>query len=165
MLSQTLENLKKAVAKKDVVLPSAFTQFVESVGLQERVRSNTDCYLHVCPQPVKSPVGPGYLVRFLADSQSCLFWYLYLKSESKEDRVVASPDFYGTKQEKWSDDTPDPSEIVYCADSFEQFIGRFWLENEIWFDSTEQLPLKGVFRDYVDSYKRAQGKAARTKSP
>jgi hypothetical protein len=45
-------------------------------ALQERIRSNTDCYLDLYYEPLRSPLGGGYLVRFLADSQGCIFWYL-----------------------------------------------------------------------------------------
>jgi hypothetical protein len=55
-----------------------------------RVRSNTDCFLDVCSEPIRSQVGDGWLVRFLADSQGRIFWYLYLTPDGSDHAVVSS---------------------------------------------------------------------------
>ncbi len=148
-----LARLCEASARLGVKLPEAFTRFMESPGLQQRVRSNTDCFLDLCPEPVRSPLGTGYLVRFLADSQGCIFWYLYLTPDGSDHAVVSSPGFYGTEAERWQEGLPDPAKIVYCAESFEAFMCRFWLENEIWFSGWKKTPMPDVGREYIERYR------------
>ena len=93
------------------------------------------------------------MIRFLADSQGCVFWYLYLTSDGADHAVVSSPGFYGADVEQWQEDPPDPSEIVFCAESFEEFICRFWLENEIWFVGYENTPMPEIGRQYIERYR------------
>src|SRR5262249_57302143 len=132
------------------------TKRMESRTLPERSRSNSDCCRDLCPEPVRSPIGGGYLVRFLADSQGCIFWYLYLTPDGSDPAVVSSPGFYGTEAEQWQDEPPDPAEIVYSAESFEAFMCRFWLENEIWFAEYENTAMPAVGREYIERYRSKQ---------
>jgi hypothetical protein len=145
--------LREASDRLGLRLPEAFTRFMETSSLHARIRSNTDCYLDLCPQPIRSPVGGGCLVRFLADSQGCIFWYLYLTPDGSDHAVVASPDFYGTEAEQWEDEPPDPAEIVFCAESFEVFMCRFWLENEIWYAEYQGTPMPNAGREYIERYR------------
>ncbi len=145
--------LQNDLARLGLHLPAPFLRFMRDRSLQERVRSNTDCFLDLCPQPVRSPIGDGYLIRFLADSQGCVFWYLYLTLDGSDHAVVTSPDFYGTDEEQWQDEPPDASQILYVAESFETFVCRFWLENEIWFSEWEQTPMPDVGRVYIERYR------------
>ena len=93
---------------------------------------------------VPCPFGSGgYLLRFLNDQQGCVFWYLYLTSRG-EHCVVASLacldwEIAADDEEHGIPDTDDAWEdppleavTVCCAPSFETFLYRFWLENEIW---------------------------------
>jgi hypothetical protein len=139
---------------KSIRLPAAFTKLLSTPSLQQRIRSNTDCFLDLCPNVVPSSVGHGYLIRFLADSQGCIFWYTYLTEDGLDHAVVSSPDFYGIEAERWNDSEADPSAIVFCAESFESFLCRFWLENEIWFAEYEKTPLPEVGWTYIERYKR-----------
>lgn len=154
--AQALIALRQAAAILWLRLPAEFVKFMEDTSLQDRIRSNTDCYLDLCPSPVQSPVGDGYLIRFLSDSQGCIFWYLYLTADGQDHAVVASPGFYGTDAEQWEDEEPDSSEIVFSAESFEIFLCRFWLENEIWFASYEDTPMPEVGRVYIEQYRKNQ---------
>jgi len=157
-----IPELRESATKLGLRLPEAFVkfmetpelhQFMETPELHQRIRSNTDCYLDLCPEPIRSPLGGGYLVRFLTDSQGCLFWYLYLTLDGSDHAVVSSPGFYGTEEEQWQDEPPDPSEIVYCAESFEAFLCRFWLENEIWFAQYLKTPMPNVGHEYIERYR------------
>ncbi|MCS6863525.1 MAG: hypothetical protein NZS48_00420 [Gemmata sp.] len=162
-----LPKLRDAANRLGIRLPESFTRFMGSPELHQRVRSNTDCYLNLCDELVRSPIGGGWLVRFLADSQGCRFWYLYLTPDGSDHAVVSSRDFYGSETEQWQDepldpseteqwqDEPlDPSEIVYNAESFEAFMCRFWLENEIWYAASEKTPMLDVGREYIERYRR-----------
>jgi hypothetical protein len=67
--------------------------------------------------------------------------------------VVASPGFYGTEEEQWQEEPPDPAEIVFSAGSFEEFLCRFWLENEIWFVAYEETPMLDAGFRYIEQYR------------
>lgn len=153
---QALKDLQGSATSRGLRLPEAFVTFMATPSLQQHVRSNTDCFLDLCPAPIRSPLGDGYLIRFLADSQGCIFWYLYLTRDGCDHAVVASPDFYGTEAEQWGDEALDPLEIVFCAESFEAFICRFWLENEIWFAEWKKTSMPDVGRAYIEQYRHKQ---------
>jgi hypothetical protein len=152
--------LRAAADRLGLRLPAAFLAFMATPSLHRRIRSSTDCALDLSPAPVRAPVGDGHLVRFLADSQGCLFWYLYLTPDGADHAVVSSQGFYGawygSGGEQWSDEAPDAAAIAFCAESFEAFMCRFWLENELWFAAREQTPLPDVGRAYVEQYRRKQ---------
>lgn len=112
--------------------------------------------MDLCPEAIQSPIGGGYLVRFLADSQGCLFWYLYLTADGSDHAVVASPGFYGTEAEEWQEEPPDPGEIAFSAESFEGFMCRFWLENEIWFAGYEETPISDACHQYIERYQSGE---------
>ena len=150
---QALTQLHAAAERMELQLPPAFTLFMGTPALHAHLRSNTDSYLDLCPAPVPSPIGGGYLIRFLSDSQGCIFWYLYLTADSSDHAVVASRDFYGTEAEQWQDEPPDPHEIVFAAESFEAFMCRFWLENEIWFAEWQQTPMPDIGSEYIERYR------------
>lgn len=154
--AKALALLRKSSHHLGLRLPEAFIQFMETPALQKRIRSNTDCFLDLCAEPVRSPIGNGYLVRFLADSQGCIFWYLFLTSDGADHAIVASTGFYGTEAEQWDDEPPEPSEIVFCAESFEEFMCRFWLENEIWFAAWKKTPMPEGGRGYIERYRRKE---------
>lgn len=147
-----LENLIRSSGKVGQSLPAEFLNFFTQPALIERVRTCTDCFIDLCPALVPSPIGTGHLVRFLADSQGCLFWYLYLPEKNHEHCVVVSTGFYGLPEEEWQDEPPDPSEICVCAPSFEAFIGRFVIENELWFTVSDGDELGPAEQSYVASY-------------
>jgi hypothetical protein len=134
-----------------VPLPPVFTRFMVSATLQDRVRSHTACRLDLDRAPVPSPQGGGHLVRFLSDQQGGRYWYLHVNEDGTDHAVVCSPDLYGTE----AHDPPcaDPDGIDFCAESFEAFLCRFWLENEICFAVTDGTPMPAVGIDYLERYR------------
>jgi hypothetical protein len=77
----------------------------------------------------------GLLVHFLSDSQWVCHWLLY--SGPGGEAVVVSHDPLGFELgedevtlRELSSATMDAS---VCAESFSEFLYRFWIENEIWF--------------------------------
>jgi hypothetical protein len=136
-LPRATAQLRATALATGLALPDAFLRFIETPELHPRVRSNTDCFLDVCDAPVPLPTGDGHVVRFLADSQSVLFWYLYFPTTGQDHAVLASGTFYGTPQESWQEEDEDEekeeSPLEFVAESFEHFLWRFWVENELWF--------------------------------
>ena len=160
--SATAENLRDLLSATSVSIPHAFEAFVGLDDLHSRVRSCTDCYLDLADFVV--PVaGGGSLVHFLSDSQWVLHWLLYANSDTAAVVVTELPLGYEI------DDAPvrvfDPSEldvsnsselaVAVCAESFSEFVYRFWIENEIWFAlAYDQRPLTDEQRAYVAHYAR-----------
>ncbi len=152
-IASSFNLLKHASSEMGIQLPGSFIEFIGNPQLVQRVRTPTDCYLDLCPGLVPSPVGDGFLVRFLADSQACLFWYLHLPENGPEHCVVASPGFYGLPEEQWQDTLPDPDDIRRCAPSFEAFLCRLVLESGIWFSMDQGGALTELEARYLERYR------------
>ncbi len=150
-----LPALTAACERLGLTLPPAFLALMRTPDLQRRIRSCTACFIDVSAAPVRAPAGDGYLVRFLADQQGCLFWYLYLTADGSDHAVVCSPDFYDPSDdgdEDGEEEAGGPDAIVFCGESFETFLCRFWLENEIWFADNESSPMPDVGAEYISRY-------------
>jgi hypothetical protein len=153
-VAEALPRLLDACHGAGVSLPHSFVKFMDAPDLQARVRSNTDCFLSLSEAPVPSPIGDGKLIRFLADSQGCIFWYLYIPAGSSDHAVVSSPDFYDPDGELWEgEEAPDPDALVFNAESFEGFLCRFWIENELWLSEYEGTPMNEICRRYLELYR------------
>lgn len=150
--AESLAGLVERCRADGVALPQSFLRFMRDADLQRRIRSNTGCFLDVVDAPVPSPVGDGVLVRFLADSQGCIFWYLYIPTGTLDHAVVATPEFYDPSGERLHDEEPDHGALVFSAESFEAFLYRIWIENEIWFSEYEGTVMSEAGRRYVDLY-------------
>jgi hypothetical protein len=153
--AEALAALLSDASSRGLTVPAEFIKFFGAPMLQHRIRSCTDCFLDLSAVFVPSPVADGFLLRFLADSQGCIFWYLYQLAKRSDACVVASTDFYGADAELWQEEAPDPDEIIFCEESFERFMCRFWLENEIWYSDYEKRPLLVEGARYLESYRRA----------
>ncbi|MCO8270064.1 hypothetical protein M1L60_05595 [Actinoplanes sp. TRM 88003] len=146
----SLPALIAACSHASLALPPPFVQFLGSADRQRRVRSSTACFVDLDVTPVPAPTGRGHLIRFLADQQGCVYWYLYLAAEGGDHAVVSSAGFYGTDDEDEDDVTID-----FNAESFEAFMCRFWLENEIWFAATGGTPMPEGGDEYIARYHAA----------
>jgi uncharacterized protein (TIGR02996 family) len=146
-------------------LPPEFGLFLGDPEFMCRIRSCTDCFFDATRRIVPSPRGEdGYLIRFYADSQGCGFWYLYLtpggyscvvSSAALYGGVVwaGSEDLAGEEEEPPRDDLEGSTE--FCAPSFEAFLYRYWMENEIWYAlHSDHTPLTPEQQAYVDHYRR-----------
>ena len=134
--------LRQQSQRLGVRLPMQFVTFMETPSLQHRIRSHTLCFLNLCSALIWSPLAQGYLIRFLADSQGCAFWYLYLTKHGSDHAVVVSDGFYGTEDELQPGEKPNPANIIFEAESFEAFLFRFWTENETWYARFTKSPLR-----------------------
>jgi len=99
-IAEAIPELLDSCNKARAALPGSFLKFVQTPSLQTRVRSNTDCFIDVPHAPVSSPAGEGVLVRFLADSQGCVFWYLYIPTGISDHAIVSSPHYYGPDEDQ-----------------------------------------------------------------
>jgi hypothetical protein len=137
----------------DVALPTAFDTFMQSTTLHRRIRSHTACYLEMPEFPVcTTGVEDGYLIHFLSDQQWCCHWNLYL-NRSGEQLVLGSDEAFGFEGQKGESSVDLREEEVWiCTHSFNEFVYRFWIENEIAFKHGVK-PLTPEQQAYVDFYR------------
>lgn len=135
-IEEKLHRLLTEAKMLNLSLPEPFIRFMASPTLHDEIPSCTACYFDLPDKIVKSPVGDGYILRFLNDQQDVLLWYLYLTPDG--DHFVFVSNIYFDD----ADLSEVPEErilgaVAYCAPSFEAFIYRYWLENTIWFGVNE----------------------------
>lgn len=155
--TDTLKSIVASAQHLGLALPEAFLRLMSSPELQDRIPSCTACYFNL-PQ-LAFCLGnkeEGYVLRFLHDQQDCVMWHLYLSAHGDEcvlasgtylDLVYTNPDEVGhiTEEEAME-------QTWVCAPSFEAFLYRFWMENVIWFNLSEQKPLTEEQRRYLAFY-------------
>jgi hypothetical protein len=158
-LASNLATIVKAAAEKQLALPASFTHLIGSPMLRDSIPSCTACYFSLSPTLVRLPDEAGYIVRFLNDQQDVLAWYLYV-TPTGDHRVLVSlhagldgafanlddlePELANYKQFTWQ-----------CAESFEAFIYRFWIENTIWFANDDGNVLTEEQQRYLNHYRTA----------
>jgi hypothetical protein len=133
-----------------VVLPEAFLRFYTQPKHFAFINSCTGCYFDI-PETLVPPQQPGqgYFLPFYHDSQGCLHWYLYLVKNGGHC-VVATGVPIG--EDLLPFDPPDANEINFCAESFEEFVYRIWIENRIWHQLSERNePLIGELLAYAEA--------------
>jgi hypothetical protein len=110
-------------------------------------------------------VGGGTLIHFLSDQQWIRHWLLFVGADGAE-AVVSTYLPYGfiDEHEPYDEDdsgrttddlrTFDPAsaDAIVCADSFSEFLYRFWIENEIFFRQTEGSDLTPEQWRYREHY-------------
>lgn len=136
----TADGLDEIAAGLDV--PPSLRLLASRPDLQRRIRSATACHLDLGDFAPATSRG-GHLVHVLSDQQWCLHWLVYADAAGNE-AVVTSPEPVGFDLPgDWPplpDVIPvdgDGIDLRVCADSFAEFIYRFWAENEIFFASSE----------------------------
>ncbi|MEZ4883237.1 MAG: hypothetical protein R3E32_00780 [Chitinophagales bacterium] len=146
-----LKRLQKEAIEKGLTLPKAFLYFMSNPSLINRMRSNTDCYFELGDFIEEIPNTEGlHFLHFLSDSQYCLLWFLCLDKHGNHC-IVASGNEYCSQAE--SREIYPYETSYYCAPTFNEFIYRFWLENEIWYKiSWENAELNDVEKKYVNYY-------------
>jgi hypothetical protein len=152
-----IDKLTNMIAQTNVKLPSSFMAFMKSEELHKRVRSCTDCGLQIADHVVEAQSSPnGYLFHFLSDSQWIGHWYLY--ADSCGNHFIATsltPYGFAFDDEEKNKEKIDleQEDIWFCAPNFNEFIYRFWLENEIWYGlAWDKRPLTLTEQEYVDKY-------------
>lgn len=147
--------LEALLGRTEFELPVSFSTFIYDPDHRTRVRSCTACYLDLADTAVPADDG-ALLIHFLSDQQWVLHWLLYLGRDGRE-AVVATETPYGfDTPEASSSFEPQPDRAIVCAESFGEFLYRFWIENEIWFaladPDEEPQPLTEEQRRYVEYY-------------
>jgi hypothetical protein len=149
-----LARLQMSLTAVGVGMPEDFVEFYSREGwAAELVKvSVTGCWTRLGPLPTFSPVEPSaFLVRFMADQQDCVTWYLYPRRGEPPFVVHA----YGLDFDHEDDD--EGSGVIYrCASTFEEFAYRYWVENRIWrhLRDRDAGPLPPRLAGYLAHYSR-----------
>ena len=150
---ENLDSLAASAQTLGLQLPQAFLTFMRDTSLQDKVPTCTDCHLALSEDFLPVPGVEGiFLLRFLNDSQSCVMWYLCLGRE-RDVGVVASdyylePEIFDVMEYEGVQREDLFSEAVLCADTFTEFLYRFWVENSIWYSLQAKLPLTPLLEEY-----------------
>ena len=151
--SRALNRLSEQAASLQVHLPQTFVRFLSSRELFRRVPTCTACYLDLSTTWIDAPGVDGKMLRFMNDQQSVLLWYLFLQVGQEPAVVVATPEWLDEPSAESLDEVVRPTDVTFCAETFEEFMLRFWLENTIWFSLHEDRPLTDVQSAYVRAAK------------
>ena len=134
---KSVDWLERVADATGISLPQPLIGFLRSEK-RNWFRSVTGCWLELPTRLVNVPGKDAVAIRFLNDQQGVQFWYATVAPSGEEQGVVASDDLF---------DAPEPwleggiAETYVCAPSFEAFMFRFWIENEIWFRTQDHQPL------------------------
>jgi len=147
--------LESMVEGTGVMVPPAFEMFIGSRELQSRIASVTACYLDLADEVVALPDG-GHAIHFLSDQQWILHWLLFVGRDGSQ-AVIATEEGLGFRYRDPEDlpTTLRPETAAVCADSFSEFLYRFWLENELWraLSPGANGTLTDEQRRYLDHYR------------
>jgi len=152
VLALKMPDLLASTRQLSLQLPDTFVKFMSSPGLRDQIPSCTACYFDLPEKIVESPLRDGgYVIRFLNDQQDVLFWSLYVQPSGEHCVLVSSTAF---DQEPLTDVPQEAirKSVAFCAESFEAFIYRFWLENTLWFALSDGQPLTEAQERYVSHY-------------
>lgn len=148
--------LSRLIAQCPVALPKEFIRFFGSPALRRKIRSCTGCGLDLDAAATPFPGGLGHLVRFMSDYQGCISFCLHISPCGTSHTVVATYHFAGSDR----GGRPHLRDTTACADSFEEFLYRFWIENELWYALFDNGPMPENGEEYLAHYRRAAGAGA-----
>jgi hypothetical protein len=141
-------------------VPPSLRLLAERPELQRRIRSATACHLDLGDFAVETTVEGGHLIHVLSDQQWIRHWVLYLDAHGGE-AVLTSREPIGLDLPA---DWPPPPRVVpigsgeidleVCADSFAEFLYRFWIENEIFFAHRQSRALSPPAAAYAAGFRR-----------
>jgi len=135
-------------------VPQDFARFVRDRSLRRHLRSATWCFFDLGDHSVQVP--GGRLIHFLSDSQWVQHWLLFVGDSGAQAVVTTGFPAGFELGDEVRELYADTAGYEICADTFLEFIWRFWIENEIWFALCgEKQPLTPAQDDYVRHYTAA----------
>ncbi len=149
-LPSQLESVIASAKEHGITLPNEFVRFIGNPALHDHLRSVTACYLDVAESVL--PFGNGFLIRFLADQQGCAYWYIYTNEDASDHCVVSSYEYFDADEMECEIEDLKETDFQIWAVSFEAFLSRFWLENEILFAQYDSTPPPDVDPRFLKLY-------------
>jgi hypothetical protein len=135
-------------------VPDDLARFLRDDGLRDRLRSATDSYFDLGDTTVA--IDGGHLVHLISDSQWVFHWLLYL-GEDGSSAVVATgfPAGFSLDADEYAeaDWLHEDGRYILVADTFAEFIWRWWMDNEIFYQAVaSKAGLTAEQRAYVAQY-------------
>ena len=135
----------------DTRLPPSLVRFAKHRDLQRRVRSATGCYLDLGDFAARTSAGDSVLVHFLSDQQWCRHWFIHVDARDGDTVLTSTAPIGFDLPSDWADDpgevaVPDvipldgSFDLEVCADSFIEFLYRYWVESELYYALAEGQP-------------------------
>jgi hypothetical protein len=149
-LPKQLDSAIASAGKLGVRLPSEFVTFIRTPQWHKHLRSVTACYLNLARTLL--PCSDGFLLRFLHDQQDCAFWYLYLNADGSDHCVVSSYDYFDADNMDFEKDELKEKDFHIWETSFERFLSRFWIENEILFAKYDETDPPDIDERFLKMY-------------
>lgn len=149
-LPAQLDAAMASARKCGLKLPAEFVTFIRTREWHNHLRSVTACYLNLAETVL--PFANGFLLRFLHDQQDCAFWYLYLNKDGSDHCVVMSYEYFDADDMDYEIDELKDTDFHVCETSFERFMSRFWLENEILFAKYDETDPPDVDPRFLEMY-------------
>lgn len=146
----------------DVEPPPALAALAADPGLQRKMRSYTGCYFDLGDTAVPTDVG-ATLVHLVADQQWVRHWLVLVGPDGQSPVLSTTLPLgfdLGADESPGEEPIPDvvrldgSLDLTLSADSVEQFLYRFWIENEIAFRAAESDLLTEPFASYVADVER-----------
>ena len=139
--------------------PTALERLAGDPELQRRIRSSTGCYLDLGDKAAPTEDG-GVLLHVLSDQQWVRHWLVLIETTGRAPVVSTTRPIGFDLPDDWYEDIDEERlpdrirldgslDLTVVADSFEEFLYRLWLENEIFFRAVAGDPLTEVQREYV----------------
>lgn len=149
-LPAQLDTAIASAADHGIQLPPEFLTFIRTPEWHKHLRSATGCYLALAESLL--PFANGFLLRFLSDQQDCAFWYLYLNADGSDHCVVSSYEYFDANNMDIDVGELQETDFYIWETSFERFMSRFWIENEILFASCNGTPPPEVDPKFLEMY-------------
>lgn len=135
---KAFEATLRDAATNGIRLPPAFLTFMKNRNLQYAFNSPTDCFFTLPDEYTfirRDPASDCFHVHFFCDSQSCLLWDLYVHPSGAHCVIARWPDYFESSPDLDESDEPAYTgpRAWFVAPSFEAFVYRVWLENEVWY--------------------------------
>lgn len=130
-IARSVERATATARRERLRVPGAFLALVSGEHLYRRIPTCTACYLELGARPTEIPGEPGRFLRFMNDQQCVLVWGLHLLPDGSHRVVVAKPQFEDEAEGPTLEDVATFVDHAICADDFEEFIHRFWIENAL----------------------------------
>ena len=136
-----LDVLVDSANEVNLTIPQAFVTFLKSPNLLTRLPSCTGVFFKIPSRLIElQDSKEDRLLCFAHDYQGCLYWHLYLRPT--DYCIVATGCFFGgiddfdcgpDDESEFHLDRPTVKHFCIVENTFEGFIYRYWIENQIWF--------------------------------
>ena len=168
---QRLQRLVSELTGQGLRLPESFLRFMAAHDLQRAIRSVTACFFKLPEGAVADPTGGGgFHLTCYRESQDVFLWDLYVHPSGGHCVLARWLDYFEPSEGL----DPEDEELApsagprawFVAPSFESFVYRVWLENELWhfvnadfvrYQGDPVPPLTPALQAYLSHYERPPG--------